>query len=147
MGIRNDGGYDGSAPPEWAQHADVEVDVGNLGEFANHLLDEYQHNLAPNWREIEPHFQRSSFGHSPMFTEAFHAGRRHAHILSEARDLVGNYASGLHALADAARSLSDAYGGADDLSAVDVSKAQVDAVLPNGESGSPPAAPPPPSPS
>lgn len=147
MGVRQDHEYDGTKPPEWADHTHVDVDVTSLKDFSDHLLAEYQHNLAPNWKKIAPQFQQSEFGKSPGFEEAFFVGRRHDHILTDARTLVENYAAGLSALSDAATRLSEEYGGVDDLSALDVTKAQVDAAFKSGDgstTSAPPAATPPP---
>ncbi len=130
MGLQRDGGgYDGSKPPQWAEHTNVDVDVTGLADFADHLLAEYQHNLAPNWQKIAPHLDRSQFGQSVGFEEAFFVARRHDQILTDAKMLISQYANGLSALSDAATQLAHDYGGADDLSALQVSKADVDAVF------------------
>ncbi len=147
MGVQRDGGgYDGGKPPEWAVHTNVEVDVTGLTDFADHLLAEYQHNLAPNWQKIAPHLEQSQFGRSVGFEEAFHVARRHDHILTDAKMLMSQYANGLSALSDAAAQLARDYGGADDLAALDVSRADVDAVFRSGrgDGGAAAAAPPPP---
>jgi hypothetical protein len=144
--------YDGRKPPSWvgSQHADVEVDVTSMPEFADHITAEYQHNLAPNWQKISPEFQRSSFGVDPAFEEGFHVARRHDVALDDARALVENYASGLSALSAAARYMAQHYTGVDDLSATDLTKAQVDSAFQAGagatsaEPGPPPPPPPPP---
>src|SRR5687768_13178068 len=56
------GARDPLDPPDFVTHsAKVDIEVGRLSEFHDHLMAEYNENFVPNWEKLKQEFAASKF--------------------------------------------------------------------------------------